>query len=119
VRDHGRAHDGKCVGLSSARKSANRNYHPAGWPRLEANLSGKWGCRNSPTPPSSVPNRKHKPDHLSLAVRALLFLLDEADPGGLEGGLEREEGAGMWGVGAALEVDDGALGEPGAPCCAG
>jgi hypothetical protein len=53
-----------------------------------------------------------QPDHFCIPVH--IFLFDEGNPGGLEGGLDGEEGAGMGRASAALEVDDGALGDLGA-----
>ena len=44
------------------------------------------------------------------------IVIDEYDPGCLKRGLDGEEGAGMGGAGAALEVDDGALGPIGDLC---
>ena len=51
-----------------------------------------------------------QPDHFRIPV-GLSVVLDECDSGGLEGGLDGEEGAGMRRAGAALEVDDSALGD--------
>jgi hypothetical protein len=45
-----------------------------------------------------------------LHAGAAAVSIDELDTSRLEGGLDGEEGAGVGRAGAALEVDDGALG---------